>query len=301
MTRIEKPIYKMTFEEVCRRGEAGETLVTNLGYMICSRDRHFKKHVAHELWAEDVAAAKEKGLMDRPKNRKGKLFSWSYSSLNAFEGCPRKYAAEKFYCTIPWQDSEAIRYGNEVHLAAEQALKGEKVTNIEMLKPVQKYVDLLLSQQDQGATLTAEMELTLDENLNPVSWFSKEAWFRAKLDVVVERNEQAFYYDWKTGKKVKDDQDQLKMCCAALSILKPEIETFTPKLIWTKHSAVTGTSPQTLSREDLQTFWASVLGRVKRLEDAWRSEIWVERPSGLCRNYCPVTECPHCGKGGRRR
>ena len=187
---------------------------------------------------------------------------------------------------MPWQDTEAIIYGNRVHKAAEDALRGLAVNDPEALKPVQKYVDLFLK---SGAE--AEVEIVLDANMKPLTgpkaWFSKAAWYRGKLDVVVTNGTKASYFDWKTGNKVKDDTEQLKICCSALSILRPELETFSGKLIWTKHETVTGGCE--LDKAGVKAVWEDVLPRVKRMEDAWRSEVFPARASGLC-PWCGVYE-----------
>jgi hypothetical protein len=32
------------------------------------------------------------------------------------------------------------------------------------------------------------------------------------------------------------------------------------------------------------------------MEDAWRSEVFNPRPSGLCKRYCDVVSCVHNGR-----
>lgn len=242
-----------------------------------------------EIQRVEVAASPEKAETCSPEasqvklaNAKGKPFTWSYTALSNFEGCPARYAAEKFYCTAPFVESEAIIYGNRVHTAAEQALKGQKIAEPQLLVPILPYLKAFIAQRKAGAAVTAELELALNENMQPVSWFAKDAWFRAKLDVVIETPGKLGYYDWKTGGKVKDDQDQLKICCAALSLVKPEVETYIPKLIWTKHSTVTGIEGGSLSKAEVRDVWEHTLGRVERMKQAWAAENFPARPSGLC-------------------
>lgn len=157
-----------------------------------------------EISRVEVAASPEKAetcSTETPQvklvNAKGKPFTWSYTALSNFEGCPARYAAEKFYCTAPFVESEAIIYGNRVHTAAEQALKGQKITEPQLLAPILPYLKAFIAQRKAGASVTAELELALNENMQPVSWFAKDAWFRAKLDVVVETPGKLGYYDWK--------------------------------------------------------------------------------------------------------
>ena len=48
--------------------------------------------------------------------------AWSYSSLSTYEQCPRKY--KYIYVDKNREpESEAIRYGNELHKAAELHIK----------------------------------------------------------------------------------------------------------------------------------------------------------------------------------
>lgn len=305
------PIYTLPFDEIKAMAERGEVIVSAQGYLLNGRDRKFDAKSAYYIWSGDVDNAIYEGRLDpannpkgadappniKPKgkpvtqvlNAKGKPFSWSFTALTNFEGCPRRYAEEKFYCRTVWVDTPQIIWGNRVHKAAEDAVKDKKVTDLEALAPVQKYVDAFLKQRKLGAEVLAEMEIALDRNMKPVSWFAKTAWFRVKLDVTVIKamasgETQANLYDYKSG-KVKDDPDQLKICAAALSIIRPEISLFIPKFIWTKDQIVTGCAE--IVKEEIPGIWEGILGRVKRMEQAWVSENFPARPSGLC-PWCAV-------------
>jgi len=218
------PLYTMTWGEVEERALRGETLTTSCGYLVCGRDRKYRELGAYAMFRQDVSEAIERGREVHPENlkvnlkqrhpvnkvnKKGRPFSWSYSALSNFTGCPKRYAHEKFWCDVPWVDTDAIIFGNRVHTACEQAVKGEAVKEPGLLAPVQKYIDLF---RKRGAE--AELEIVLDRNCKPVkgkkAWFSEKAWFRAKLDVVLTDGVKAGIYDWKTGEKVRDDTEQLK-------------------------------------------------------------------------------------------
>jgi len=134
--------------------------------------------------------------MTPPVNAKNKPFSWSYSADSDFRTCPFQYAHKRFYCTVPFQETDAIVYGNRVHKAAEMALKSMPHRDDEAFAPVQKYVDFMLR---SGYTPVAEMEIALTRDLKPTQWFSKDTWLRIKIDVTLfdHKRTEAKLYDWK--------------------------------------------------------------------------------------------------------
>jgi hypothetical protein len=302
------PIYTMTFEELEERVKRGETIVTSCGYLVHSKDRKLSMRQRWDLWQKDCLAAdargdtklrrdggmfcqpnkpKEATVTDtRPLNAKGRPFSWSFSALNNFEGCPKRYSHEKFHCDVPYVQNEAAKWGDRVHKAAENFVKGLPVTDPDAFKEVQKYATVFKAQKDGGAEVIPELQIVLDQNMKPLTgkdaWYSKKAWFRIMIDVPIIRSTAANVFDYKTGgKSAKDDTEQLELCCAALGIIRPEIDTFTGKLVWTKHDTVSAGC--SLGRSDLDKVWQGILPRVQRMEDAWRSGKFPARPSGLCR------------------
>ena len=51
---------------------------------------------------------------------------WSYSSLTAFETCPKRFQLTRLLKKVVEPSSEAMTHGNEVHKALELATLGEK-------------------------------------------------------------------------------------------------------------------------------------------------------------------------------
>jgi hypothetical protein len=72
-----------------------------------------------------------------------------------------------------------------------------------------------------------------------------------------------------------------------------EYQKFQGKYIWLKVDQITGTP--VLSRQEILPVLQGILRRVQRMEDAIIADTFQQRPSGLCRNWCPVRKCPHCG------
>lgn len=87
-----------------------------------------------------------------------------------------------------------------------------------------------------------------------------------------------------TGKP-KEDLLQLQVFCAFAALAFPSVHEFDAKFIWLKNGTITGL-PKTLRREDIKEIWSKLLPRVQRMKDAWDSEVWQAKPSGLC-GWCP--------------
>lgn len=243
-----------------------------------------------------IKLANKENKMPKTLNAKGKPFSWSFSNYKDYNNCPLKYAHNRFYCTTPWKANEANIWGNRVHAAAENFIKGngkELNRDIEAFKPVETYVTQMYR---MGHRPTAELEITLTENFATTSWFADDAWFRIKIDVLILVDKtKAMIYDWKTG-KIREDEDQFKLAAAAYSIINPRIEIFDGKFIWTAHKQVTGVRP--LTKEDIPGVWAEFLPGVERMSRAWDNDDFPARPSGLC-PWCAVDDC-HKRRGERR-
>lgn len=95
--------------------------------------------------------------------------------------------------------------------------------------------------------------------------------------------------------KVKDDPTQLKLFCAFLALHYPQIQHFLSKFIWLKTKTTTGMD-KPITKAEILEVWKDILVRVRRMEEAWVNEVFPMKKNGLCRKYCPIFSCPHCGK-----
>ena len=55
--------------------------------------------------------------------KESKSPSWSFSSLKAFQNCPKQYYHTKVLKQHPVEETEAIRYGSRFHKAAEEYIR----------------------------------------------------------------------------------------------------------------------------------------------------------------------------------
>jgi len=221
-------------------------------------------------------------------NKKGKPFTWSFSSLNEFLTCPNKYAAKRFYCDVSDPPTVHTEWGTRVHLALEERVRDKKPLP-EGMGHWEKWAAAI---ENANGEIFCERQICLDRNLEPTGWFDEDAWCRGVIDVLIIQEDKATLIDYKTGKK-KSDDTQLVLFSGMISLLYPEIDIFNYKYIWLKEDTTTGgTTDRKRVVEELHGS-NGVLDRVKRMEKAWEDEDFPCSPSGLCRGWCPVESCIH--------
>lgn len=213
----------------------------------------------------------------------------SFSSIKMFENCPLRYYHQRIIKSVVDQGSDASLHGERIHKYIEERLKGtldeQYASEIAKLEPVIASIEMAA----QGGTLETEQQLALNKDLKPTTWFAKDAWMRSILDVCVRRGKKALVCDWKTGKR-RPDFTQLELFALQVFAHYPEIEKVEVGFIWTQDLAF---DRETYRRKDAPAMWASLLERVTRIEQAYNSDVWPARPSGLCR-YCPRQKaCVH--------
>ena len=216
--------------------------------------------------------------------------AWSYSSLTAYETCPYRYFLTRVTKEVKEPPTDATRHGVAVHLALELRLR-DKTPLPAAYAAYEKYC---VSIEKSGGTVCAEEQYALAGTLQRVDWFAKNVWVRSILDVSIFNGKNAAVLDWKTG-KVKPESAQLKLSAAMIFHTHPEVQKVSSGFIWLKEDKIT---KETFTREnDLHLIWKEFLPRVKRLTLAVAESKWEKKPSGLCRNWCPVgkSKCQHCG------
>jgi len=223
--------------------------------------------------------------------KKARQTAWSYSRLNNFETCPKKFWHTSVRKDIRDADGEALRYGKMVHKALEQRVS--KGTPMPLnLRHLEKYAKLLA---DANGKKLTEQQLCIDNMFNPCDWFGKEAWCRAILDLAIIKGSHAIVFDYKTG-KISYDFTQLKLAGVMLMLHEPEIQTIELCYLWTKDKKLTRDEDGHLTRNDIKTVILDLMPRIKKYEKAHRTESFPARPGFLCRKYCPVKQCPYHGE-----
>lgn len=217
--------------------------------------------------------------------KKGNVLPWSFSSLQSFENCPRRYYLTRISKVVEDAPGEAARWGNEVHKALELAVGGGYGLG-ERFKQYQPVVDRLRATDGHKHV---EQKFGITNTFRPTKFFGNDVWFRGVIDLNIVRNKTAIALDYKLG-KVRTDGDQLKLFAAATFAMYPHVETVHTKYLWLAHDRTTG---KTFNRDDAPQIWDEFQPRVARMVVAQEKDRWLPNPSGLCKGWCPVGRT-HC-------
>jgi hypothetical protein len=210
--------------------------------------------------------------------------SWSHTSLKDFENCPRKYHETRVLKKHPFVETEQTRYGNELHKAAEQFVKGTPLPKqFSFLQPT------LTALMEKQGTKHAELKLAATVDYEPCEWFDKKAWVRGIVDLLIldEPNKIAWVVDYKTGNNKYPDREQLDLMSLLTFIHYPQIERVNAALLFVLKESVTKHKVTIDMRSSLQQRYRE---RVASIEACMSNNVWNPKQSGLC-PWCPVKSC----------
>lgn len=227
-----------------------------------------------------------------------KPISWSHSALESFETCPQKHYRTRVAkdVHVDW-DKPAILWGRDVHAALDRRLRlgAELPSNMSQYEKHAAKLEELA--EDAGFKVLSELQLACTQQLKPCDWKDWDnCWARAAIDVALisPTHPLAMVWDWKTGKrKTGEGADQQLAICALLTFIHyPHVEKVSSGFFWLKENE---RDRVTFKRENMKLILKQVLPKVRALTDAHYHGQWPTRPSGLCAQYCEVTDCKFNG------
>jgi|TARA_R110000822_G_scaffold250651_1_gene377789 ATP-dependent exoDNAse (exonuclease V) beta subunit len=217
------------------------------------------------------------------------MTAWSYSSINTFKQCPKKYYHLKVAKDVKDKGSTATLYGQQVHQAAEDYIASETPipAKFRFLTPIVKALNAI-----EGEKL-CEMKLGVaqtDEGYRPTTFFAKDVWWRGIADLVIINGDTAHSIDYKTSKNARyADTKQLDAVAAALFVHYPQLKKVKSALAFV-------VSKDFIKKEhtvDLKdSYFASFKPDLDRLAAAEDSDVWNAISGPLC-GWCPVVSCEH--------
>lgn len=219
--------------------------------------------------------------------------AWSFSALNSYETCPKKYYEESVAKNIPWEEGEAQAYGKAAHKHFEdRLLKGRKLPMDLM------HHEKILSRLEGAAKveLMGEQKMALDKDLNPTGYFDRDVWVRGQADLILMFGTRALVVDWKFGKAKDCTQpgafDQLELMAMLFSCYHPEVEVIEAAYYWGKEKRFDTTI---IPRDSLPELWNKFLPRITLFEGAFKKDEFPAKQNGLCSKWCKVKACPFNG------
>lgn len=223
------------------------------------------------------------------RGNKPKPFAWSYSRLKNFETCPKRHWHCDIVKDVKEEESDQLLYGNMLHSAMAKRIS----EGVPLPKGYDEYEDWAVKVLTGEGKVLVEQKLALNKDFGATSFFANDAWFRGVGDVIKIIGPVALVLDWKTGKIVEDSQ-QLALMAACVFAHHPEVMKVRSEFIWLKDDATTRAD---FTREGMSAVWASLWPRLQALEQAHSTTSYPAKPGGLCKRYCPVSQCPHHGGG----
>jgi hypothetical protein len=205
---------------------------------------------------------------------------WTYSQLDSFESCPRKFYHAKVKRDFPEPPSVHTVWGNRVHEAFEVAIKD----GTELPDDMKQWQGLATKLQNLPGSKLTEHKYAIDRDFKPTGW--SDAWSRGIADLVVLSGEKAAVLDFKTGKR--KPTEQLDLYANYVFHHHPEVNKVTTGFVWLRDKRIDW---KPVDRSSISGTWQSLLPRVVKLESAYDRDSWPARPSGLCKGWCPVTSC----------
>ena len=214
---------------------------------------------------------------------------WSFSRIKSFEQCPKQFYHMKVAKDYHESETEAMRYGTEAHLVAEEYIRDGKPVPSKF-----SYMNEVLEalNRRRGNKLT-EIKMGLDVNLEPCEFKAKNVWWRGIADLVILDGEKAWVVDYKTSKSANyADKGQLELMAMATFKHFPNVTKVYAGLFFVIAKKVV---KEVYKKEDSDSLWAKWFLKYGRMKTGYKENIWNARPSGLCKRYCAVVEGVHNG------
>jgi len=226
---------------------------------------------------------------------------WSFSALDKFYKCPRKFWHYDVGKTIKEPENENMRNGFRVHKAMSDFI----INKTPLPTDIERYGDWVTTMitGQPGEKVFAEHKMACTFDLTPCEYFSRKhkVWLRTVADLLVINGPNALSVDWKTGAEPDGRYEdtlpanfQLRLVALTIFLNFPEVQFIENKYVYLPQ----GTSTKfDMPRSDLKEFIPQVYEMAGGLQRAVRADAWPPHPSGLCKKHCLVTSCQYHGVG----
>lgn len=210
---------------------------------------------------------------------------WSFSALQTFENCPRKYYETRIAKSC--SDIGAHNTGgDDDHQAIERFFKhGLKLP--QRLQPLEPLFQKIIAAPGEQYI---EYQMCLTEALVPTRFKDfDQGWVRGAADYIKINGPLASYFDWKSGKPRDEIEDQIDLTALMLFRHFPAVQKVNGALYYYNHNKI---KPHVVTRADESRLWNSFYSRVNVMLNAKRESRYPATPNPLC-GWCAYKACPH--------
>jgi len=217
---------------------------------------------------------------------------YSYSNLNCYENvCPYQFYERYIKKTVPFVETEAMRYGTKVHEAMEHRIAHKKPLHPDFAQwePFAEPFDKIRESPATGKSLSCELKLGITVEGKPCDFFDNtKVWLRGKLDVVMINGDRAYMNDWKSGSSKYEDRFELDVGALMLHAANPHLTKIKGTYTWLKENRL----GEMYDLSDTRHAWTKVTGIVKKIERDRQTGQFEKREGPLCQ-FCDVKSCEH--------
>lgn len=233
------------------------------------------------------------------------MIALSWSRLSDYHQCPLKFKL-KYLDKHPLFKEEStasphLVRGSNVHKALENYViqstsNGElevKITSLPEVEATKPFVDRFLNNY---TTVIPETQIAINRNWERVEWFSRDAYYRAILDLIALRPSDVAIIDYKTGKMRDYDggpsgKGQLHLSGAISLHLWPDIPEVSTTYAYVDHRQTITKKFTQADRQELREHFDEEHNRVNS-DTKFRPTV-----NEFCK-WCPATRdmCPYSRK-----
>lgn len=206
----------------------------------------------------------------------------SYSSIKAFQQCPRQFYEVRILRKYKSAPTEATMYGERVHKAFEEYIK-DGVPLPEALAHYRAFVEPVTKFDGE---IIVEQKMGMRRDFSPCGFYDEDVWFRGIPDYLCINRDTgvARVGDWKTGKSARfADTSQLELMSALVMQHYPQVNKVKGALLFVVAKDLIKAA---YSRDQLPGILSKWAGYAGQIEEA---TAWSPRSSGLCK-FCPLPQ-----------
>ena len=208
---------------------------------------------------------------------------WSYTALDTFKNCPRMYREKYVTKSVVETKTEAMIYGERVH----KHFEDRQATGVPLPADLEKHEPYMLKLEEKPGVAFTEMKSGINTKMQACHFFDRDVWVRVIKDFEKIDGTTSTIVDYKTGKP-HQKIEQLALFALHTFVLNPQVDLVNVQYYWTMTAS---TTKKVWGRAEIAWLWALFLPDLRQYAEAWQTDVWQPRQSGLCRGWCPVKEC----------